>query len=120
VKLNDPIYVGLGVCAHDNSRLEKARFTEVSLTRKAQTSNVATRLHSALETVPITSGDRRVVFQTSEHIEAPNWSPDGSYLLYNSSGRIYKLASAGSTPTQLDTGFARRGHYRAAVIPCPR
>jgi hypothetical protein len=73
VKLSDPIYVGLGVCAHDNNRLEKAQFAEVNLSRRIEATNAATRLHSALETVPIASGDRRVVFHTSEHIEAPNW-----------------------------------------------
>jgi hypothetical protein len=108
IKLSDPIYVGLGVCAHDNNRIEKARFAEVNLTRKTQTTDVAARLHSALETVPIASGDRRVVFHTSDHIEAPNWSPDGSSLLYNSGGGIYKLSATGSPPARLDTGFAQR------------
>ncbi len=44
---------------------------------------------SLLETLDIESGQRTVVLQTSEHIEAPNWSHDGSSLVVNKGGRLY-------------------------------
>jgi hypothetical protein len=37
--------------------------------------------------------------------------------LYNSSGRVYQLASTGSAPTQLDTGFARRCNNDHGLSP---
>ena len=49
---------------------------------------------SGLETIAIASKDRRVVYHTRDHIEAPNWSRDGTYLLYNSHGHIYKMPVA--------------------------
>jgi Tol biopolymer transport system component len=56
--------------------------------------------------VPIASKDRRVVYHTLDLIEAPNWSRDGRYFLFNSSGRIYRLPVAGGKPELVDTGFA--------------
>ena len=45
-------------------------------------------LYSTLETVAIESTDRHVVYTASRHFEAPNWSHDGTYFLFNSEGRI--------------------------------
>src|SRR5260221_1934624 len=90
LKFADPVYVGLGVCAHDDKVLEQARFSKVELKQQAvHAQSTKPVLHCALETVPIGSKDRRVVYHTLDHIEAPNWSHDGKYFLFNSNGRIY-------------------------------
>ena len=49
-------------------------------------------LYSTLETQTISSTDRRVVHVTTTRIEAPNWLRDGSALVYNSGGRIFRAA----------------------------
>lgn len=36
-------------------------------------------------------GQPRVVLQTDRHIEAPNWSPCGHYLLVNGEGGLYRV-----------------------------
>lgn len=36
-------------------------------------------------------GGARVVLQTDRHIEAPNWSPCGSYLLVNGEGGLFRV-----------------------------
>lgn len=42
-----------------------------------------------------------------EHlIEAPNWSPDGEYLVYNSKGHIWKLRLKDCSVEMIDTGYA--------------
>ena len=56
LQLTDPLYVGLAVCAHDDSRLEKARFSHVELSHN-ELSNQKPILHSTLETVNISSRD---------------------------------------------------------------
>ena len=52
-------------------------------------------LESTLESVAIASKDRRVVYHKRDHLEAPNWSRDGTFLLFNSKGRLYRLPAAG-------------------------
>lgn len=33
----------------------------------------------------------RCILSTAQHIEAPNWTPDGKYLLVNSDGQLYEV-----------------------------
>ncbi len=61
-------------------------------------------LESTLETVGIATGERRIVYTDRSHFEAPNWSRDGSYFLFNRDGHVLKLPVTGGTPTTLDTG----------------
>jgi hypothetical protein len=102
----DPLYIGLAVCAHDDRVLERARFSDAELQQKAAPAGKEPVLHCTLETVPIASKDRRAIYHTLDHIEAPNWSPDGKHFLFNSGGRIYRLPVTGGKPELLDTGFA--------------
>jgi TolB protein len=111
IKLNEPFYVGLGVCAHDNSALERAVFSNVEIVAKPRT------LESTLETVAIASKDRKVIYTANEHFEAPNWSRDGKYFLLNRAGRIIRLPAAGGTPEPVDTGFATRNNNDHGISP---
>jgi Tol biopolymer transport system component len=114
--LDEPFYVGLGVCAHDNSTLEKAMFSNVKLTAGITNSGSRT-LISTLETVPIASKDRRAIYTTTNHIEAPNWSRDGKSLFFNGKGRIYRLPVTGGEPEMIDTGFAIRCNNDHGLSP---
>jgi Tol biopolymer transport system component len=41
-------------------------------------------------------GDRlSVIYDTSELIEAPNWTPDGKRLIYNADGRLFRISPDG-------------------------
>lgn len=117
IDLKEPFFIGLGVCAHDNNVAEQAVFSNVVLTHGVEPPTGDRVLESTLEVVPIASGDRRVVYHTQGRIEAPNWSPDGSYLLYNSGGRLYKLPVEGGEPEMIDTGFATRANNDHGISP---
>jgi Tol biopolymer transport system component len=104
VPFKGKFYVGLGVCAHDNKAIEQAVFSNVELTPLSTSTNARSVLDSTLETVAVTSSDRSVVYHTRDHIEAPNWSHDGKFFLFNGKGRIWKLPVTGGTPEALDTG----------------
>ena len=108
LKLTDPIYVGLGVCAHDNTAVEQAVFSNVQLTSRPHQATTNLVRESTLETVAIASNDRRAIYHTRDHLEAPNWSLDGKQFVFNSRGRLYRLPVAGGTPEVIDTGFAIR------------
>jgi hypothetical protein len=117
LKFSDPVYVGLAVCAHDDKVVETARFSQVKLAARVAVADEKPVLHSTLEIVPIGSKDRRVLYHTLDHIEAPNWSRDGQALLFNSGGHIYRLPSKGGMPVLLDTGFANRCNNDHGLSP---
>ncbi len=108
IRLKSPFYVGLGVCSHDKDRVETAKFSHVELETASGMMPQHELLYSTLQTVDIGSGDRRQVYTTAGRIEAPNWTPDGKWLLFNSGGHIEKGSPQGGEPETVDTGFATR------------
>jgi hypothetical protein len=117
IKFSDPVYVGLAVCSHDDKVSEQARFSNVSLQSREAAAGSKPVLHSTIEIVPIGSKDRRVVYHTLDHLEAPNWTRDGQFLLFNSDGRIFRLPVKGGKPEALDTGFANRCNNDHGLSP---
>lgn len=116
LNLQDPYYVGLAVCAHDEHAVENARFANLALDNGSAPARPG-KLVCTLETVALASKDRRVVHITTNHIEAPNWSRDGKELLYNGGGRIYRLPVAGGEPQAIDTGFSVRCNNDHGLSP---
>jgi len=108
VALKDPVYTGLIVCSHDNSVAETAVFSNVGLTTMGKPTDKDRIVESTLEIMSVQTGERQIVYRARQHFEAPNWSRDGSYLLFNSSGRLYAILVAGGEPKQLDTGVANK------------
>jgi len=116
LKFVEPFYVALGVCAHDNNALEQAVFANVKLDSGSAT-NGQRQLISTLETVAIASKDRRAIYSTTNLIEAPNWSPDGLSLCFNSKGHIYRISATGRVAQAIDTGFAVRCNNDHGLSP---
>ncbi|MBQ8008436.1 MAG: TolB family protein [Bacteroidaceae bacterium] len=56
-----------------------------------QQSNVT----SILEVLDVQTGQRTVLKEFNYLIEAPNWTVDGKWIIFNSNGLIYKLAADG-------------------------
>ena len=117
IKFHEPLFVGLAVCAHDNNALEQAVFSHVKLISGRTNPPGKPILESTLETIAISSKDRRVVHHTRDHIEAPNWSRDGKYFLFNRAGRICKLPIGGGDPALIDVGFATRCNNDHGLSP---
>jgi TolB protein len=102
VPLHDPFYVGIGVCSHDKDVVEKAVFSNVDLAAPPAGSAQPV-LYSTLETVPISSGDRRVVYVAAERLGSPRWSPDGAWLIFKRKDRTERVPAAGGEPSVVDT-----------------
>jgi hypothetical protein len=81
VALQDPFYVGIGVCAHNKDVSETAIFTNVQVT-PAPAASTQPKLYSTLETITVASTDARVVYTAPGRFEAPNWTR-GNMLLIN-------------------------------------
>ena len=115
--LQEPFYIGLGVCAHNDGALEAAVFSNVELNEGASAPAGKPSLISTLETITLSSKDRRVTWWTTNLIEAPNWLPDGTNLVFNSKGRLHRIRAAGGEPVLIDTDFAARCNNDHGISP---
>ncbi len=109
IPLEEQALAGLFVSAHDAETTETATFSNVALEESGTVPEEQRVVESTLEIINIETGLRRIVYRAKDHFEAPNWSRDGSFLLFNQDGRLYKMpVEGGAEPEMLDTGFADR------------
>jgi len=113
--LDGTFYVGIGLCSHDPNVVEKAVFSNIDLHALAEAAvpSEKTTLYSTLETINIDPENRRatVIYSKQGHFEAPNWSHDGSSLVFDEGGQIMTVASDGKLPAKvraLDIGLANK------------
>ena len=87
--LGDEVLVGLALCSHNPDVVERAVFRNVRIIRPAKDGFVPYRdyIGSVLELLDVQSGRRQAIHRAEQPFEAPNWTPDGSALIYNGSGR---------------------------------
>src|SRR5438876_2797829 len=116
IPLEGEFYAGIGVCAHDKDAVEQAMFSNVQL-RNLKASTGTPVLFSTLETVSTSATDRQVIYFAQDRFEAPNWSRDGSYLLFNRNGHLEKLPVAGGIPQVLNTGSATHLNNDHGISP---
>lgn len=69
----------------------------------------AQSVESRLEVLDITTGERTIVHRAPVRFEAPNWTPDGKWLIFNQEGKLFAIAADGSggEPVALDIGGLR-------------
>jgi TolB protein len=103
VVLTGPFYVGIGVSAHNKDQIRGATFSNLEIV-PAPASGTP-KLYSTLETMTVSSTDRRVVYTAPARFEAPNWTRD-NVLLFNAASHLYRIPVDGGQPAVIDTGFA--------------
>lgn len=74
-------------------------------------------LKSELCLFDLSAGTSRCVLSTSEHIEAPNWTPDGRYLLVNGGGRLFEVDLQKPELKPIPTGEVTRLNNDHGVSP---
>src|SRR2546423_954622 len=106
--LGDTVYVGLFVCAHNDTVVERATFRDVRITAPARDGFAPYRdyIGSNLEILDVATGDRTIVYRSPESLQAPNWTKDGTALIYNSGGLLYRFDLSDRRPVVVNTGFA--------------
>ncbi len=118
IALPDEVLAGLVLCSHNPDVTERSVFRDVRITRPAKDTFVPYRdfIGSVLEVLDLQTGHRRVLHRSEQPFEAPNWTPDGSALIYNRSGRaegwggLYRFDLATRQSTLIDTGVANRNN----------
>jgi Tol biopolymer transport system component len=112
VSLPDTVYVGLFVCAHNDTVVERAAFSNVRITTPTKRDLVPYRdyLGSNLEILDVATGNATIVHQYRGSFQAPNWTHDGKALIYAQEGRLYRFDLASRSPEVINTGFATRNN----------
>ena len=108
IDIGDEVYVGLFVCSHNAEVVERAKFTNVRVTIPAPANFVPYQdyIGGTIELLDVDSGKRTAVVRSDRPIQAPNWTKDGRFLIYNVDGLLYRFELATGTTSQIDTGFA--------------
>jgi len=81
--------------------------------RKVEERNVI----SILETVDVSSGERKVLAEFDYLIEAPNWTKDGKRLIYNSRGLLHSFDLNTLESTVIDSGYANQCNNDHVLSP---
>ena len=75
-------------------------------------------MRSSIEIFNIATKQSRVVWQTDRLVEAPNFAPDGRYLLVNDEGLLYRLSLDGKADVErVETDFATRCNNDHGISP---
>jgi WD40 repeat protein len=112
IPLNDSLNVGLFICSHETDVTEEAVFDNVRLIKPVDEDFVPYQdyIGSHIEILDIESGKRDIVHSSPLSLQAPNWSPDGKSLIYNSEGKIFDFNIATFEITEVNTGFAQNNN----------
>jgi len=106
--LGNAVYVGLFVCSHNPDVIEKATFDNVRIVVPAADNFVPYRdyIGSHVEILDVDTGERQIIHTAPDSLQAPNWTPDGKTLIYNSNGKLYRYDLVRRSPELIDTDFA--------------
>lgn len=110
--MNDEVLAGMFISSHNEDVKENAQFWNVRLEIPAAegVSGYEKPSPSRLEILDLETGLREVIYETNEHIEAPNWSRNGKFLIYNSAGKLYRYNLKKRKPELINTGEIQKNN----------
>lgn len=74
-------------------------------------------MRSILEIYDLSTGQTRTVLAHDGRIEAPNWSPDGGWLLVNGEGRLFRVPLEAPRLEVVDSGAATSCNNDHGISP---
>lgn len=112
VPLGSEVYVGLFICAHNPNVVEKGSFRDVRISVPTRENYVPYKeyIGSHIELLEVATGNRSIIYSSPKSLQAPNWTPDGKNLIYNSEGLIYTFDLQKRTPQVLNTDFVKKNN----------
>lgn len=110
--LNEEAYVGLFICSHVEDVIETAVFTNVRIIIPAAKDFRPYRdyIGSHIEVMDVQTGLSKILHSAPNSLQAPNWTPDGKFLIYNEEGLLKKFNLANNEISTLNTGFANQNN----------
>lgn len=112
ISLGDDDFFSIGLQANG-----KASFSHVRYSQTGALLQSTAGIESRLEVMDIEKGTRKVVYKAESHFEAPNWSPEGDYLLFNSEGLLYRYYFDSRAIEELPTDFANACNNDHGISP---
>ncbi|MCB0584103.1 MAG: TolB family protein, partial [Phaeodactylibacter sp.] len=108
----EELFAGLFICSHHPDILETAEFDNVRIVIPAKPDfrPYQDYIGSHIELMDLETCRRKVAYSASNSLQAPNWTPDGQMLIYNSEGLIYRFNLAFGQPEVLNTDFVNRNN----------
>jgi hypothetical protein len=112
IDLGPELLSGLFVCSHNRNFSEDVEFSNTRVFNTAPAGLVQYKdyLGSLLEIMDVSDGHRQVISESPISLQAPNWTPDGRTLIYNSEGILYNFDIASRSVSVLNTGFANKNN----------
>lgn len=104
--IGSEVFVGLFVSSTEKDKSVSFSNVRIILPAKEDLVPYQNYLASYVELLDVTTGHRQVVHTDPGSVQAPNWSPDNKYLIYNSSeGLMYRFDLKKRKPEQIDTDY---------------
>lgn len=113
IDMPDEAMAGLFICSHNAEVQEEGVAWNVRIEKPVTDDYNGYRdgvLSSRLEIMNVFDGKRRIIYQDPGRLEAPNWMPDGTKLLFNQNGDIYTIPIEKGLPEKLNTGIANKNN----------
>lgn len=110
--INNEAYIGLFLSPGNFNTHGEVSFRNVRIIKPVDPDYQPYRdyIGSNLEVMDIETGHRKILYQSTHSIQAPNWSLDGKNLIYNSKGLLYEYSLYQNSIMPLNTGFANRNN----------
>jgi TolB protein len=106
----DEVMVGPFICSHNADVTEEVKVWNVRIDQPVADNydpGKSGTLGCRMETMYVSDGKRKVIFEKPGRFEAANWMPDGKKLLFNMDGLLFKIPVEGGVPEKLNTDFAK-------------
>jgi hypothetical protein len=106
IALDDEVYVGLYICSHVETVVEKAVFSNVRIIIPAAKDFRPYRdyIGSHVETMDVATGIRKILYSDPGSLQAPVWTRDDRALIYIANGRLARLDLASGRVSVIPSG----------------
>jgi TolB protein len=111
IALAQEVYVGPFVASHEQA-VEQAVFSNVRVIIPPGPGfkMYSDYLGSHLETLDVTTGQRRILHSEPGSIQSPNWTPDGKLIYNSAAGLMYRYDIATGQIVEINTGPCRQNN----------
>ncbi len=117
VNLSSRVYIGIVASSHQKMIAGTSTLDHIAVTPQTPPRSARPRVQSHVTLINFDGTNKHVIYSGARHFEAPNWSPDGKYLVLNSEGKLWRLRIAGGEPEVIPMGSVTRVNNDHGISP---